>query len=100
MQRAPFLAFLLAVLAGTPALAQVEGVPLLDNESIGFVRALDAAVEGPPEQFDERQWALQTITNLIDGGAKRAGASASIGVREERDGERRRRRDHRHRAGR
>lgn len=61
-------ALLAGLLAAAPASAQVDGYPLLDNESIGLVRALDAAVAGPPEQFDERQWALETINSVISGG--------------------------------
>ena len=37
----PVLSLCVSALAATPALAQVEGYPVLDNESIGLVRALD-----------------------------------------------------------
>ncbi len=64
----PVLSLCVSALAATPALAQVEGYPVLDNESIGLVRALDEAVAGAPEQFDERQWALETINSIVSGG--------------------------------
>jgi len=64
----PALLVLVTVLIAAPASAQVDGYPLLDNESIGLARALDAAVVGPPEQFDEQQWALETINSFISGG--------------------------------
>ena len=51
-----------------PAWAQVEGYPVLDNETIGLARAVSMAVEGAPETFDESQWGIELIQSFGDVG--------------------------------
>lgn len=52
-----------------PARAQVDGFPLLDNETIGLTRAVAEAVEGPVEQWDEEQWGVELLQAYAGGDA-------------------------------
>lgn len=54
--------------SGRPAHARVDGVPYLDNDTIGLFRALAAAAAGPPEVFDEEQWAISLIDKVLPAG--------------------------------
>ncbi len=53
-----------ALIVAQSAQAQVDGYPLIDNESIGLVRALGQAVEGPPDVYDEVQWSRALIEQM------------------------------------
>jgi len=59
--------FLVALTLPASARARVDG-PYLDNETIGLWRSLRDAAGGPPDEWDDRQWALQLLQRLEQSG--------------------------------
>ena len=57
-----------ACLFAAPADARLEGVPYLDNETIGLARAVGQAVDMPADVFDNEQWGMALLESLELGG--------------------------------
>ena len=53
----------------TPAFAQLEGYPHLDNDTIGLFRAVAVAGSGPAGEWDDQQWGVSLIDALAGGDA-------------------------------
>ncbi len=67
--RAPLLPAIAALLVAAPAAAQVDGYPMLDNETLGMAAAVAEAVDGPPEHWDEDQWGVELLQAYGSGDA-------------------------------
>ena len=63
-----FVMCALCLLWAGQAEARVDGYPYLDNETIGLFRNVAAAVQGPPDVWDEVHWQKALLDGLAEGG--------------------------------